>query len=368
MDDRAERIAKLSSLTPRQREVLQLIGQNLTNKEIKQRLKLTEAAVFSHVMQIYSKLGLSEPDQDGKIGRNMRQRELAAYAHDLYFLDQEKTSQNKSFPARSFVRDEQANTDDEEHVAEGLTSAPEDEPRLEVLANTQIIEDYQTNSDGEEVVTEGLTSASEDEPRPEVLAIIRLFEAVTEDGYGFTKPDRMLFLSRRTWLLLLLVATFLLFSFIAVTKKDTPQDNNIAPQATVTASSYHVDKANLPNCFAPENVVDGNILDRGRCVEWASKNDAEGVWINLEFGTARSIRKIILYDRQNPDDHVLHGKLDFGNDAGSIIHSEDVPELLNNGQPVEITLSKTVVAKWVRLTIDTYVGPFVGLSEIKVIE
>jgi len=214
-----------------------------------------------------------------------------------------------------------------------------------------------------------LISTQEDEPPVEVLAIIRVVGAVIEDGYGFTKQNPILFLSRRTWLLLLLAGNFLLFIFItiAIISGITADDVNIAPQATVTASSYLVDAKYFPDCFIPRNAVDNNRLDHGRCVEWVSNNDKEGVWIKLEFDTVRKISKIILYDRPNLDDNILHGTLEFGDDTGRIINRIAVPGLRNDGVPTEIDLQKSLNIKWVRFTVDDYVGPFVGLSEIQII-
>lgn len=51
--------AKLTNLTPRQREVLALLGQGRPNKVIAQRLAMCESTVKVHVRQIMRKLGAS---------------------------------------------------------------------------------------------------------------------------------------------------------------------------------------------------------------------------------------------------------------------------------------------------------------------
>jgi DNA-binding NarL/FixJ family response regulator len=49
----------LSDLTPREREVLELMAQGLSNKAICEQLVVTERAVEHHVTSIFTKLGLS---------------------------------------------------------------------------------------------------------------------------------------------------------------------------------------------------------------------------------------------------------------------------------------------------------------------
>ena len=48
-----------SSLTPREREVMDLVAQGLSNKHIGLRLGLQEKTVKHHMTQILSKLGAS---------------------------------------------------------------------------------------------------------------------------------------------------------------------------------------------------------------------------------------------------------------------------------------------------------------------
>jgi two-component system nitrate/nitrite response regulator NarL len=48
-----------SSLTPREREVMELVGQGLSNKHIGLRLELQEKTVKHHMTQILTKLGVT---------------------------------------------------------------------------------------------------------------------------------------------------------------------------------------------------------------------------------------------------------------------------------------------------------------------
>jgi DNA-binding NarL/FixJ family response regulator len=54
----------INSLTPREREVIELIAEGRSNKGIGERLVITERAVQKHVTSIFSKLGLAHSDDD----------------------------------------------------------------------------------------------------------------------------------------------------------------------------------------------------------------------------------------------------------------------------------------------------------------
>jgi DNA-binding NarL/FixJ family response regulator len=56
------------TLTPRETEVLQLMGQGLTNKEIAARLILSEHTVKFHTSAIFSKLGVSNRTEAVRMG------------------------------------------------------------------------------------------------------------------------------------------------------------------------------------------------------------------------------------------------------------------------------------------------------------
>ena len=59
----ARRVVYLDRLSDRERDVLQLVGQGLTNREIAARLRLSEATVKGHVSHIMAKLGLKNRAQ-----------------------------------------------------------------------------------------------------------------------------------------------------------------------------------------------------------------------------------------------------------------------------------------------------------------
>lgn len=67
-----ESLPALVSLTPREQEVLQLIGNGSTNREIAERLYISEGTVKTHVTHLFDRLNL----------RNRAQ--LAIYANSIY--------------------------------------------------------------------------------------------------------------------------------------------------------------------------------------------------------------------------------------------------------------------------------------------
>jgi two-component system nitrate/nitrite response regulator NarL len=52
--------ARIAALSPREREVITLIGEGLNNKKIAERLKISETTVRHHLTSIFAKLGVSD--------------------------------------------------------------------------------------------------------------------------------------------------------------------------------------------------------------------------------------------------------------------------------------------------------------------
>jgi len=54
----------LQRITPREREVLELMAEGRSNQGIAERLEVTERAVQKHITSIFAKLGLTTSDDD----------------------------------------------------------------------------------------------------------------------------------------------------------------------------------------------------------------------------------------------------------------------------------------------------------------
>ncbi|MBE1487256.1 response regulator [Plantactinospora soyae] len=63
---RSSRDAPMTRLTPREREVLELMAEGRSNSAIGQRLFLSESAVGKHTASIFGKLDLTQSDDDNR--------------------------------------------------------------------------------------------------------------------------------------------------------------------------------------------------------------------------------------------------------------------------------------------------------------
>ena len=61
---RRRREDPLDTLTPREREVLELMGEGRSNRGIAEQLVVTPAAIEKHVTSIFAKLGIPQATED----------------------------------------------------------------------------------------------------------------------------------------------------------------------------------------------------------------------------------------------------------------------------------------------------------------
>ena len=66
---------ELASLSPREREILTLIGDGLTNREIGKRLYLSEKTVKNHISRLLAKLGVQRRVQAAVLASHLEQSE-----------------------------------------------------------------------------------------------------------------------------------------------------------------------------------------------------------------------------------------------------------------------------------------------------
>jgi ATP/maltotriose-dependent transcriptional regulator MalT len=75
------------TLTEREQQVLQLIAQGLTNREISSHLSISESTAENHIHHIYTKLRISNRAQ------------AVAHAYRLLITRQELTRRNRGNPS-----------------------------------------------------------------------------------------------------------------------------------------------------------------------------------------------------------------------------------------------------------------------------
>ena len=145
------------------------------------------------------------------------------------------------------------------------------------------------------------------------------------------------------------------FVDVSVTPSGTPI--NYALSATATASAENASRGQLASS-AIDGIVDGYPNDATR--EWSSGGQGAGAWIQLTWSTARSISRVVLHDRVNPDDQILAATLQFS-DGTSVA----VGALPNDGTGLQIDFAARSVT-WVRLSITSVRGGSTGLAEFEV--
>ncbi|MGI8332948.1 response regulator transcription factor [Actinomadura scrupuli] len=70
--DRETRDDPLASLSDQERQILELIGQGLTNRQIGERMFLAEKTVKNYVSNLFTKLGMSRRTQAAAFAANLR--------------------------------------------------------------------------------------------------------------------------------------------------------------------------------------------------------------------------------------------------------------------------------------------------------
>lgn len=136
---------------------------------------------------------------------------------------------------------------------------------------------------------------------------------------------------------------------------------NIAPTAVVTASS-----ANSATGQVADRAVDGWIFGDpdDASHEWATVGGGAGSWLTLEWETPHTVRRVVLYDRPNDDDHVVAGTIQLPDGQAF-----PTGPLGNHYEPTVVDLPDvTLTSLTFRIdeVSDTTIN--VGLAEIEVIE
>ncbi|MDR7083939.1 LmbE family N-acetylglucosaminyl deacetylase, partial [Arthrobacter ginsengisoli] len=130
---------------------------------------------------------------------------------------------------------------------------------------------------------------------------------------------------------------------------------NVASSATATASSQNIATGQTA-IKAVDGVIAGYPVDSTR--EWATVGGKAGSYLNLAFGSAVTLNRVVLYDRPNTNDQITGGTLTFSD--GTTVA---VPALDNAGQATSISFPDRATTS-LRLSITTVSGTTlnVGLS------
>ena len=142
------------------------------------------------------------------------------------------------------------------------------------------------------------------------------------------------------------------------TEAPVPTAANIAASATVSASSQNTTSGQTA-AKAVDGVIAGHPVDATR--EWATVGGKAGSYLNLAFGSAVTLNRVVLYDRPNGNDQITGGTLSFS-DGTSVA----VPALDNAGLATSVSFPDRASTS-LRLTVTTVSGTTrnVGLAELQ---
>ncbi len=135
---------------------------------------------------------------------------------------------------------------------------------------------------------------------------------------------------------------------------------NIAPLAVTSASS---ENPGQPVTSAIDGIIDGFPGDASR--EWATAGEGAGAWLDLNWGSAYVVDRIVLYDRPNLSDQVTSATLTFSDGTRSTL---TVGPLDNAGGVNVYTFAPKVTTSLI-MTINSVLPGTnnAGLAEIEVI-
>ena len=71
--------SELASLSPRERDILALIGEGLTNREIGKKLYLSEKTVKNHISRLLAKLGVQRRVQAAVLASHLEHPDTSGH-------------------------------------------------------------------------------------------------------------------------------------------------------------------------------------------------------------------------------------------------------------------------------------------------
>lgn len=149
--------------------------------------------------------------------------------------------------------------------------------------------------------------------------------------------------------------------------------SNIAPEADVKVSSVRSRSGAPDGNDADERYTAGKAIDGNMATHWAAKQSDHSPWMELDFGTEKSIEKVILNERGHEVNALGEGLLEFYDANGTKVYEKLVQDLKwEDSQDNIVELEQPVKASRLKFTIDPeekYYQPTSerGLAEIRVL-
>jgi hypothetical protein len=129
-------------------------------------------------------------------------------------------------------------------------------------------------------------------------------------------------------------------------------DRNIALRARVNVSSVH--RQNKPFTelieYFGEGAVDGvvDLREEINRHEWASRGERETAMIRLSWDRPETVRRIWLFDRPSPKDHIISGMLLFSD--GSAVKVGELPNDAKSAREVSFPAKQV---RWIVFAVDS---------------
>ncbi|GAA6027301.1 hypothetical protein JCM8097_002573 [Rhodosporidiobolus ruineniae] len=136
---------------------------------------------------------------------------------------------------------------------------------------------------------------------------------------------------------------------------------NLALSAVCSASSEWAPSLASSAC---DGIVGGYVASLGgdkatlESQEWGTRGEGGGAWLLISWSSPVSFNQVVLWDRLNPDDNIVAGRVEFGNGLFVGFGALDP----NGAAGMYLNLDSTVTTT----SIKVYISANIGLAEVQV--